>query len=170
MMSANFSPVGETMSLEATLDLIKNAALYEQRLNELKDQEAKAIEATNNLSKAKDLNNALSNAKRIEAQAQAALTEARSKAASVIAQAEETAGKIVLDAKNEVDRINVGLIQAQSDFQMYIANIKLSSEHLSALQEDVKQTSTLLKLKQQEAKVLTDDIKAKREQFEALLK
>ena len=158
------------MSLEATLDLIKNAALYEQRLNELKDQEAKAIEATNNLSKAKDLNNALSNAKRIEAQAQAALTEARSKAASVIAQAEETAGKIVLDAKNEVDRINVGLIQAQSDFQMYIANIKLSSEHLSALQEDVKQTSTLLKLKQQEAKVLTDDIKAKREQFEALLK
>ena len=170
MMSANFSPVGETMSLEATLDLIKNAALYEQRLNELKDQEAKAIEATNNLSKAKDLNNALSNAKRIEAQAQAALTEARSKAASVIAQAEETAGKIVLDAKNEVDRINVGLIQAQSDFQMYIANIKLSSEHLSALQEDVKQTSTLLKLKQQEAKVLTDDIKAKREQFEALLR
>ena len=158
------------MSLEATLDLIKNAALYEQRLNELKDQEAKAIEATNNLSKAKDLNNALSNAKRIEAQAQAALTEARSKAASVIAQAEETAGKIVLDAKNEVDRINVGLIQAQSDFQMYIANIKLSSEHLSALQEDVKQTSTLLKLKQQEAKVLTDDIKAKREQFEALLR
>ena len=169
MMSANFSPVGETMSLEATLDLIKNAALYEQRLSELKNQQAKAIEATVNLTKAKDLNAAIENAKRLEQQAKDVQSAALVKAKQITDEAEAKGSQIVSAANESINDIVSQVHNKQGELSALTAQANLLTQQIEDLGEKYNDLVKDVRAKELEKQALHETITEKQRKLKELL-
>ena len=154
------------MDLTDLLDIVRNEKLYTKRIEELQNLEANAKAATDKLTKAKDIDAALANAKRAEQTANDMLKEAREKYQAttseavanctfLVNQAQEVANEIIAsvnDKKNELDSLTIQLnaVTKQLDAsQREIANAKAELASVNAessrLREDVKKKQQQLK-------------------------
>lgn len=154
------------MNLNDLLDIVRNEKTYTKRIEELQSVEAKAKAATDQLTKAKDLDAALANAKRAEQSASDMLKDARAKylstlddaqndARHLVEQAQESANKIisaVSDKKNELDSLTQQLeavVKEHDAYQRGIATAKAELANITAqsqqLHEDVKKKAQQLK-------------------------
>src|SRR3990167_6546003 len=99
-MPANLTPTGfSSLSLEAQIDIVKNADLYDQRIKAIKEAEASEKAEREKLTKAKDIDLALKQAKQIEEAARDALNQARAESTTSVNQANERANQIIKEAE-----------------------------------------------------------------------
>lgn len=91
-----------TKDLTDLLDIIRNAPLYEKRMNELKEREKTLRVEISRLTKAKDLDKALTSAKSKEQYADTQLVKAEAHLTQVIKEAEDKASEVMKEAESEV--------------------------------------------------------------------
>lgn len=135
MMPGNLSP--KLSALEIQFDLIRNAEVYEKRLKELKDAAQAFKQEREKLTKAKDIDQALADAKQSAESARQALSDARSEAAHIVNQAEEKAADIVAGAQARAAKIVqsanesvAGTLQQITDKQAEFERLKSSADSL----------------------------------------
>src|SRR3990167_1778998 len=121
-MPANLTPTGfSSLSLEAQIDIVKNADLYDQRIKAIKEAEASEKAEREKLTKAKDIDLALKQAKQIEEAARDALNQAKAESTTSVNQANERANQIVKEAESKARQIVVSANQSISDILSQIS-------------------------------------------------
>lgn len=158
-----------TFTLEDVFAIAKNPELFEKRINELKDYTEKALEATKQLTKAKDLDSALNNAKRAEQRANEVLAEARAKAAQEISNAELAAESMVEKARAEVAYVNEELKDRKAKLDGVTTELNLATQNLATAQEELSAINQTIIARMSERHTLVAEIESKREAFASLL-
>lgn len=105
MMPTNLTPGVRGLSLDTLLDLIRNEKAYTDRLDTLVKAEKSAQAALDELGIGKAAMEALGAAKTAEAQAAAALGEAKRTAAAMVAEAKSTIDKNFSDARESLSEL-----------------------------------------------------------------
>ena len=157
------------MSLEATLDLIKNADLYSKRLQELKDAEIAANAAAAKLTKAKDIDAALASTKQIEQSAQSVLKDAREKASRIEEDADKAAKRIVAEAQNIADSVEAELLRKRKELDQVTLNTALVTDHLDKIKTELDKVTAEADRLAQANEVLRSQIVQRQAALQALL-
>lgn len=164
MMPGNLTP--KLNALELQLDLIRNADLYERRLKEIKAAAQEFKDEREKLTKAKDLVQALADAKQSADSAREALSDARSEAAHIVNQAEAKATDIVSSAQTRASEVAQATNGSLSEVVRQLGEKKGELDGLNAEAESVSQqiglmteqldglTDTVRSLEAQKAKLL----------------
>ena len=180
MMQANFAPTFTSLSLESQLDLVRNADLYEKRINAIKDAETSAKAEIERLTKAKDLDAALKQAKQAEADARESLSAARSEANSLVNNATAQATTLVKDAhsksKQIVDSANTSVrevLDKVSEKKIEIESLNNTAnalaQQIAGLQEKYNSLALDVQAKESEKQQLLSVIADKQRKLKALM-
>ena len=157
------------MSLEATLDLIKNADLYSKRLQELKDAENAANDAAKKLVKAKDIDAALISAEQAAQSAQVILKDAREKSARTEEDADKAAKRIVAEAQNIADSVEAELLRKRKELDQVTLNTALVTDHLDKIKTELDKVTAEADRLAQANEVLRSQIVQRQAALQALL-
>lgn len=137
MMTGNMTP--KLNGLELQLDLIRNADLYEKRLKEIKAAAQEFKDEREKLTKAKDIDQALADAKQSAESARLALSDARSEAAHIVNQADAKATDIVGGAQARAAQIVQAANDSISETLQQLEEKKFELERLNAEAESIAQ-------------------------------
>lgn len=168
-MSAQVPGSVSTLTLEDAFAIAKNPELFEKRIKELNDCTERALEATKQLTKAKDLDSALNNAKRAEQRAGEVLSEARAKAAQEISNAELAAETIVEKARAEVAGVSEELKVRQHRLDGVTAELNLANQQLHDAKDKLSEVNQSIVARRAERQALAEEIENKRQAFASLL-
>lgn len=180
MMAANITPAFASLSLEAQLDIVRNVDVFGKRVKAINEAEASAKAEREKLTKAKDLDQALKNAKQSAESALVALSDARSEAAHIVNQATAKAAEIVGGAKSQAAQISQAANDSISETLKQIeekkteltgldSEAKSLSQHIGTMTEQLNGlTTTVASLEAQKTKLL-EVITDKQRKLKALM-
>lgn len=157
------------MSLETMLDLIKNADLYNHRLQELKDAENAANEAAKKLVKAKDVDAALINAKQSEQLAQSVLKDAREKSVRTEEDADKAAKRIIAEAQSVADSVEAELSRKRKELDELALKATLVAEELDKIKTERDKVTAEAERLAHANEVLRNQITQRQAALQALL-
>lgn len=168
------------MSLEVQLDVIRNADLYEKRLTSLKEAASAAKTEREKLTKAKDLDLALKQAKQIEEAARDALSQAKSESAATINHATQRASQIVKEAEGKANQIVASANSSITDIVNQVSakqaelgdlnnEVGLFTQRIESLMEQYDSLLTELRTKESEKAKLIESISDKQRKLKALM-
>lgn len=158
MMSA-ISSGGPVSTFNELLDVIKNADLYATRIETLQEQERKSNEATQKLSTAQNLTEALENAKKLESASRETLKQAQAKAQQLEREAESKAESIINEANQY--RANV-----ERELKIKIDEMTEITSNLSVAHAELQTSKEEAAKQRKEAAQLTDSNSELRHQIE----
>ena len=180
MMQANFAPTFTSLSLESQLDLVRNADLYEKRIKTIKDAELQAKAEVERLTKAKDLDTALKQAKQAEDDAKEALSLAKSEANSLVNNATAQATTLVKDAQVKsrqiVDSANTSvrevldkLSEKQKELESLTNTTNSLAQQIAGLKEEYNILYAQVQAKEADKQQLLSVIADKQRKLKALM-
>lgn len=180
MMAANLTPSFSSLSLEAQIDIVKNADVYEKRINAIKEAEEAAKSEREKLTKAKDLDTALKQAKQIEEAAREALHQARTESVSavnhandrakaILAEAEGKARQIVASANHSITETLNQISEKQAELKDLSNQVGLLTQQIEALTEKYNALVVDVRAKEAEKQNLLSVIVDKQRKLKALM-
>lgn len=180
MMAANLTPGFASLSIEAQLDIVKNAGVYEKRVNAIKEAEEAAKSEREKLTKAKDLDTALKQAKQLEEVAREALHQARTQSAAainhanerakaVIAEAEDKARQVVASANHSITETLHQISEKQAEVKDLSNQVGRLTQQIDALTEKYNALVVDVRAKEAEKQNLLSVIVDKQRKLKALM-
>ena len=181
MMPANLTPTGfSSLSLEAQIDIVKNADLYDKRIKAIKEAEASEKAEREKLTKAKDIDLALKQAKQIEEAARDALNQARTESTTSVNQANERANQILKESESKARQIVASanqsiteILSQTSEKQVELADLHnqvgLLSQKIELLTENHNGLMNEVRTKESEKAKLLEVIADKQRKLKALM-
>lgn len=157
------------MNLNDLLDIVRNEKLYTKRIEELQDAEEKAKSATAQLTKAKDLDTALANAKRAEQTAASLLKEAQAKHQAIISDAEREAGLAKAKATLEAQSTLSSVADKRSELDSLTQQLEAVTKQLDATQRDIADAKAELSRVNAQSSELREQVTKKQQQLKELL-
>lgn len=157
------------MQLSDLLDVVRNEKLYTKRIEELERVEAEANLAIANLTKAKNLDIALADAKRTSLAADEILKQAREKSVYLSEEAERKAADIISQAKQTASTIDGDLSGKKSELDglfVRLTRIKQELENAQILTAKAKSEYDEIVKRSEE---LREEIKSKQDKLKALM-
>lgn len=161
-MFANITPNSPgAKDLTALLDLISNAEEYQKRLSALQAAAVEAEKATAKLTKAKDLDRALKNAKEKQDRAHELSDKTHKQIEDRTNAAKRDAEKIVSDARGEADVFKEKVIQARKDLSNIDSQLQTAKGEKAQIEKEAEATREQSNKLILEAKAIKRNAKAK---------
>lgn len=157
------------MDLTDLLDIVRNEKLYTKRIEELQNLEANAKAATDKLTKARDIDAALANAKRAEQTANDMLKEAREKYQESANDAAANASLIRMRAIEDADKIKTAVSDKRNELDALTQQLDAVTKQLDASQREIANAKAELASVNAESSRLREDVKKKQQQLKELL-
>ena len=157
------------MDLTDLLDIVRNEKLYTKRIEELQNLGANAKAATERLTKAKDIDTALANAKRAEQTANDMLKEARDKYQATTSEAEANGEFLVNQARKVADSIINAVNDKKNELAGMAMQLDAVSKELDSTHRSVADAKRELASITAQSIQLREDVKRKTQQLKDLL-
>lgn len=157
------------MNISDLLEIIRNQDTYSKRIEELSKREQDIKAATLKLTKAQDLDAALTNAKKLEDTANAVLREAREKYQRMIDEAQASAATIVFNAQLSADKITSETKDKQNELEVLKQQLDAVTKQLDAYLREVSTAKAELARVNTQSSELREQIAKKQQQLKDLL-
>ena len=160
---------GNEMNISDLLEIIRNQETYAKRIEELNRIEQEIKSATLNLTKAKDIDAALTSAKKLEETSNAVLRDAREKHQRMVDEAQASAANIVFNAQMLSDKVTSEAKDKQNELDVLKQQINTATKQLDAYQRDIANAKTELARVTSRSSELREQLQKKQQQLKELL-
>ncbi len=169
-MGPNLTSSGvHSIRLDELRDLIKNGKKYIAQIEQLREQEEKTREAIADLTKAKDLDKALQDAKYAEQSAREAASQAKEKAKEVVREAELIAQQRTDVTEELLQAMKIELNAKHDEMRGLLAQSDLLSQEVQQAKAAKDSINQQIQTLREQANQLNAQIDKKRKSLEQLL-